>query len=118
MAAGTYNFTIEQGARFSKRIEWKDAADDLVPLTGLAARMHLRPKVDSATVLLEMTTDNGRITLTDPGIIEWALGADVTADLDFSSAVYDLEIYDPLDDTVVDRLLEGKVTLKKEVTRP
>ena len=118
MAAGTYDFTIEQGATLSKRLEWRDGSNVLVPLTGLEARMQLRSKIDSTDVILELSSIAGTIVLEDPGVIRLYVGADVTDELDFKTAVYDLEIYDPLDAEVVTRLLKGTITLSKEVTRP
>jgi hypothetical protein len=118
MAAGTLDLTIEQGATFDRTLTWRDAEGVLVPLTNLTARMHIRTKVTDATELLELTTENDRITLTDPGVIDLHIDADDTALLTFKTAVYDLEIVDPstVPETVT-RLVKGTVTLSPEVTR-
>lgn len=118
MTAGTWNFTIEQGATFDRTLEWKDAADVPIPLAGLTARMQIRAKAGDATVLATLTTENGGIVLTDPGQIALHRSALETALLAFKTAVYDLEIVDPGGpEEVVTRLLQGTVTLSPEVTK-
>jgi hypothetical protein len=118
MAAGTWNFTIEQGATFTRTLTWRDSLGVPVPLAGLAARMQLRLKLTDATVILELTTGNGRIVLTDPGLITLHLSAAETAALSFKTASYDLEIVDPTaTPELVTRLVQGLVTLAPEVTR-
>jgi hypothetical protein len=117
MAAGTYNFMIEQGATFKRVLTWTDQGGNPVPLAGKHARMQIRGDQTSDTVILELSTEDGHIQLNDPGQIVWFIGADLTATLDFKQGVYDFEVYDPLDLTIVERVLQGKVALSKEVTR-
>jgi hypothetical protein len=118
MAAGPWSFTIEQGATFARTLTWRDSLGVLVPLAGLRARMQIRPKPESPLVLLELTTENGRIALTDPGVITLSISAADTAALAFKTAHYDLEIVDPTAvPEHVDRLVQGTVTLSQEVTR-
>lgn len=87
-----------------------------VDLTGYTARMQLRASAAADAVLLDLTTENGGITLgaTD-GTITCTASAAQTAALAFSTAVYDLELVDG--DGAVTRLAEGSVTLSREVTR-
>ena len=96
MVAGKLNLVMEQGATFSYPLTVSDAT---VPrnLTGYTARMQLREDVDSTTVLLSLTTENGRIIIapnqvTDPGELTLLVTAVDTAALTFDSAVYDLEL--------------------------
>lgn len=115
MAAITYDLYIEQGAEFTKRFIWKDSTGTPVNLTGYTARMQIRPTVGSDTVLMENTTENGRIALGgSAGTIDVTLGATITAEL-AKGGVYDLELVQTADDVV--RFAEGQVTLSKEVTR-
>lgn len=99
---------------------------DPINLTGFIARMQIRPSIDSTTVLLELTTENGGITLGGAaGTIDLLADADATALLDFSpstpaalaagAGVYDLEL--EAADGEVTRLLQGNVVLDPEVTR-
>lgn len=86
-----------------------------VNLTGYTGRLQLRPKVNSDTVLLELTTENGGIALdTIKSTITLLATAAQTQDLTFSSAVYSLEMIKAGE---VSQLITGSVTLIKEVTR-
>lgn len=85
-------------------------------LTGYTARMQGRLKIESASTLFSLTTENGGITLGgSAGTIVLSMSATDTAALNFISGVYDLEIVSS--GGVVTRLLNGSVFLSKEVTR-
>lgn len=116
MAAGKYNFTIEQGANYSLTLIYKDSDGDVVNLTGCTARMQFRSAVSSATTLFEATTANGRLVITPlEGKIVMALTATTTAAFTWTSAYYDLEIVAA--DNSVTRLLQGYVEVSFEITR-
>ncbi len=86
-----------------------------VNLTGYSARMQVRADVDSDTVLLELTTDNSGIILdTVNSTIAISVAATDSADISWDSGVYSLEL---VSGSVVSVLLEGSVTILKEVTR-
>ncbi len=113
MEPATYNFTIYQGTTFERLLTYKDANNAVVNLSGFSARMKIR-KSWGSPVLLELANGSG-ITLaaTTPNLTITVTPVQ-TAALDFEYAVYDLEIEAP--SGKVDRLLEGRVTLHKEVT--
>jgi len=116
MPAAKLNLKIEQGATFRQKFDWK--ANGLqVNLTGFSARMHLRQPIESTTVIHELTTENGGIRFIDPenGKIELFISNIDTSKFNFSTCVYDLEMVAP--NTDVTRLIEGTITLSKEVTR-
>mgnify|MGYP000337768281 CR=1 FL=1 len=114
--AGTYNITCDQGATLHKSISWNNSANSPYNLTGYSARMQVRPTVDSTTVILELTTGNGRITLGSTEYnISLLVSASVTDGLTPGLYVYDLEIVSP--SGVVDRILEGNFKVKAGVTR-
>lgn len=116
MAAGTYDFLLEQGATFDPLITWRDAAGALVNVTGYTARMMVRPSLASATVSLDMTTANGMIVLGGAaGTIQLLVSATATAGLGVGGYVYDLELVSGVG--VVRRLLKGAITVDGEVTR-
>jgi hypothetical protein len=96
-------------------ITWKNPAD----FTDLKARMHIRSVVESTTLIHELTTENGGITLTSAdGSIDLLISAVDTAAFEFKSAVFDLELVDDTGATeVVTRIVEGDIILHKEVTR-
>ena len=114
MVARIANFVVEQGATFAKSFTWKEGgvAKDL---TGYTARMKARPSITSDTVLIDASTANGKITI-DPlvGVIEVTVSATETAAMTFTTAVYDLEL---VSGAVVTRLVQGTLTLSREVTR-
>lgn len=116
MAAAPYDITIEQGATWRTTLTVKDATGTTVDLTGYTARMQIRPSVESTTVLLELNTTGSGITVTGPaGQIALLITATATTGINWTGAVYDLELTAPSGD--VTRLLQGRVTLSPEVTR-
>lgn len=87
-----------------------------VNLTGFTARMQLREKLDSTTVLAEYTTENGKIVIdTATSKITVLVDPITTAGYTFSTAVYSLEVISP--GSQVTQLIVGNITLVKEVTR-
>lgn len=121
MPAGKLNLKIEQGATFKRLLQWK-AGDPAVPvdLTGYVARMQVRGEQAASSVLLELTTANGGIAITDAaqGKFELRIKAADTSALTFDSGVYDLEMVAPDGpDNTVTRLLAGSVSVSPEVTR-
>lgn len=116
MAAAKYKLKLEQGATLRKPFTWK-AAGVPVDLTGWTGRMQIRPEIDSAEVLAELTTENGGILIDAPTSGTFVLYLDdaATAALDFEQAAYDVELQAPSGD--VTRIMQGVVTLSREVTR-
>lgn len=111
-------FTIYQGATFRKRLIWSGPAPALTPivLTGCTARMQIRSELKSTTVLVELNTTNGGITLGGvAGTIDLYLSDEDTAVFSWTSGVWDLEITHPSGE--VTRLAYGTVSVSPEVTR-
>jgi len=75
----------------------------------------LRTAYSASSATIELTTANGRISLTNAGVITLSLTATETAALAAGRYVYDLEMVSS--GGVVTRLLEGVVTVSPEVTR-
>lgn len=116
MSAGIYDIYIEQGATYNQPLVWKDSSGTAVNVTGYTARMQIRKTVDASTIILTLTTENGRITVGGSnGLITLLVSAADTAALTTFCGVYDLEVISPTG--VVTRLLEGQVEISKEVTR-
>lgn len=116
MSAGIYDIYIEQGATYNQPLVWKDSSGTAVNVTGYTARMQIRKTVDATTIILTLTTENGRITVGGAnGLITLLVSAADTAALTTFCGVYDLEVISPTG--VVTRLLEGQVEISKEVTR-
>ncbi len=106
---------IQQGATFVRGWTYKPggvAAD----LTGCTARMQVRAEIESEDVLLQLTTENGRIILGGAaGTIDLRIAAIDTAAITWDAGCYDLEIQFP--DATVIRFLQGTVVVSPEVTR-
>ena len=111
MSAGIYNFTLNQGATFTRQMTVKENNSPL-NLTGHTAAMQLRSTYDSATVALSMTA---AVINATQGILSISATATATAALEEGIYVYDLEITTSAG--VVTRLLQGQVTVSPEVTR-
>lgn len=84
-------------------------------LTGITARMQIREKLESTVFLLELTTENGGITIdTVNKTISINIAAAVTAEYSTPSAVYSMEL---INGTEVIPFVTGSISLVKEVTR-
>jgi len=120
MAAGQYNFTIEQGATLKKQFTYKDSTGAIVDLTGYAARMQIRSSIGSSDKIADLNNTAGGLAILATtgsavsGTIELHIHADSSSLYTFDQAVYDLEIQYG---DVVTRLLQGRIKLSKEVTR-
>lgn len=116
MVAANTDLTIEQGATFTHQFVWNDSNGVPIDITGYTARMQIRQTVGSVGFEVELTTENGGITLGGAlGTVDLLISATATAALDFLAAVYDLELVSPT--SIVTRLVKGSVVLDKEVTR-
>lgn len=115
MNPGRYNITVYQGTTFQLSPVWK--VDNLpVNLTGYTADMQVRKFVDSTSVLVELSTANGRIVINGAiGQINLTLTASQTAALTpADSYIYDLNLTSPGGD--VYKILQGSFILNASVT--
>lgn len=86
-----------------------------VNLAGYTGRMQIRPKLESAEIILELTSANGHIVIDAVNsTISIVVPADVTAGLDFTTAVYSMEL---INGSEVVPFIGGNISLVKEVTR-
>ena len=93
-----HNFEIEKNANFSKLLTITDPnnSDAPVDLTGYTAEMDIRETPESSTVLLELSTANGKIVINGPtGEISLGLLAADTAALTWEHGTYDLILTSP-----------------------
>lgn len=115
MQPGSLDFLMPKGSTFSRTLTWKISGNP-VNLTDYTARMQARTSHISGTVVLDMTTANGKITLGGTaGTITLSLTASETAAITAQSLSYDLELVSV--GGVVTRLVEGQIVLTPEVTR-
>ena len=80
--------------------------------------MHVRSSVDSVDTVLELTTENGGITLhSTNGNITLFVSDDDMAEIPEDKYIYDLELIAPSSDLYVYKLLTGNFVVRAEVTR-
>ena len=131
MAAGRYNFKIEQGSTVDFTINYTDNNNVPIDLTGYQARMDLRPSAGSdvlyATLSSSVNPDLTGINMTplntqgvqlpkSSGSLRIYISAATSSAFDFRAAQYDLEIYSGSAPVTVNKILTGQINLIKEVT--
>ena len=122
MAAGKYNFVIEQDTTLDFDVEYKDSTNTAIDLSDYTARMQIKDKIGGSTTYItlssSLTPDNTGLNFEEAssGKIKVFISANSSSALDFSKAVYDLEIASGSTYPIVTRLLQGNITLDKEVT--
>jgi len=122
MAAGRYNFTIEQGATFTRIFKYKDATGSAIDLSEATdLRMQIRENMGSTNPVLSGSFDltNGFTISASEGIsqenqITLLISSSTTSLYTFDQAIYDIEL---VNQGTTTRLLQGKIKLSKEVTR-
>jgi len=122
MPAGVYDIYIEQGATFTMDATYTTDGTTPIPLTGYSGRGQIRASAVDTTVLASFT-----ITIPNPanGVVHCVIDADDTALIPttgtnyakLSNYYYDIELYTTADADVI-RLLNGKVSVSPNLTRP
>ena len=116
MTAGIYNATIDQGATWSVTVLYKDSAGAPINLTGYTAAMQVRQNYSSAEADLTLTSPaNGIVITALTGTVVITMSALQTGALDEGYYVYDVELTSS--GGLVDRLIQGQLTVAPEVTR-
>ena len=112
MAAANYDLTIDQGSTFVIDITISESGS-VKDLTGYSARAQMRTTKSSSQVAESFSCT---IPIPANGIVKMELSSASSSAMVAGLFFYDLEIY-TAGDTIVKRLIEGKVTLNQEVTR-
>lgn len=109
-------FTFDQGSDIAVELELVDLNDNPKNLTNysVAAQMKKNFNSDSA----DTTTFTSAITFPTRGILLLTLTNTQTSALKVGSYVYDVEIshQDSSDNTIIERVLEGKIRVNPNVT--
>ena len=133
MAAGKYNFTLEQGNTLDFELIYKDSNSNPIDLSGYEGKMEIRSAYSgSGITYLTFTSSLGdtyskeinnsflsfsgsNLELpTASGSIGVYAGYQLTGELTFSdSAYYDIEI---TSGSIRERLLEGRINLSTQIT--
>lgn len=127
MSAGIYNFTIEQGTTVDFEIQYTDVNSLPISLAGYYGRMQIKSGFANDKPItyaslsssrypdgtgLNFSGSSGTNPLTS-GSIGIYISAVSSSAFTFAKAKYDLEI---VSGSTVTRILEGIITLSKEVT--
>jgi len=132
MAAGRYNFQVEQGSTIDFTINYTDSDNTPIDLTDYQARMDIRPSAGSTTLYAALSStisdDFTGIHMDPPnpngagvlpkssGSLRVYISAASSSTFDFRTAQYDLEIYSGSNPVTVNKILVGQINLSKEVT--
>lgn len=122
MAAGKYSFTIEQGSTVDFVIIYKDSFGVPVNLSTYNSKMQIRLTYGSTPIVTLSSTLNAdgtglNMSNAASGAIGIYIASCTSSMFNFDTAIYDLDIISGSGDCpVVNRILEGKVKLSKEVT--
>src|SRR5687768_7977103 len=87
------DLNLYQGATFNPVLRLRGSNGQYFNWTGYTARMQVRQSYET-DVLSELTTENGGIQIDedDPTLVRLYLNATATAALDFTKALYDIEM--------------------------
>ena len=132
MAAGRYNFKIEQGSTVDFTINYTDSSGVAIDLTDYEARMDIRPSAGASTLYAALSSslygDLTGINMQPPnpdgagnlpkssGSLRIYISAASSSAFDFKAAQYDLEIYSGSNPVTVNKILTGQINLTKEIT--
>lgn len=115
MPAGIYDITAEQGATFARTVTWRDALAVPITLVGYTARMQVRKSLDADSAVLTLTSVAGITLGGAAGTIALEVAAAKMSQILAGTYYYDLELTSSTGK--VTRLLQGKFTVTREVTR-
>lgn len=127
MSAGTYNFTIEQGTTVDFELQYTDVNDSPINLSGYTGRMQIKSGFANDNPVTYASLSSSRYpdgtglnfsgssgnTPVASGSIGIYISAVSSSAFTFAKAKYDLEL---VSGSTVTRILEGVITLSKEVT--
>lgn len=113
--AAIVDLDIDQGAHYSRIFQLFDALELIIDVTGCTAKMQFRRTAQSAHVLLEASTDNGKLVVgTTDGNVTLTLTATDTAALK-NDCAYDCKL--TFTDGTEVRAFEGVAKVNPAVTR-
>lgn len=123
MAAATLNLSVEQGSTFTRKLTFKDENDATIDLTGRTFSGKVRKSIGGAVVanftfqILNQTTNEGEVymTLTAADSDAIPVTKQETATRETVDFVYDVE--QDFGAGVIERVLQGKLTLSPSVTK-
>jgi hypothetical protein len=124
MALATRNFSIRPGATKVLQFTWytRDPVTKVktpVDLSTYSGRMQIRSREGDPTLLLELSTSNGKMSLTNQGIVLVTISPNDSASYAAKRAVYDIMLSNNVvyaSGTVIVEFVSGIVSLDTGVT--
>lgn len=131
MSSGKYSFTIEQGTTVDFEVQYTDINGDPIDLTDYSGRMQIKSTFADnrpttyATLSSSLLPDGTGLNFggqfgdkpPSSGSIGIFISANTSSLFTFPKAKYDLELYSGSGEfPIVHRILEGTVTISKQVT--
>jgi hypothetical protein len=107
-----YDFDVLQGSTFTRDLEYQIQGEP-VNIEGYTARMKVRKSYE-LPVVVELTTANQKIVISDTNKIDLSLTAAETAAISAGRYLYDFEL---VNGDYVERILQGVFTVMAEVTK-
>lgn len=123
MAAGKYDFSIEQGTSFTLSLIYKDGEGNPVNLTGWCARLVWKTNTSTETFHTETINSSYRFDIDEPnGKLILQFPANTTNNFTFANAKYDIELQSPDDFYIgggkyTTRILSGTITIVKRFSQ-
>jgi hypothetical protein len=107
-----------QNTYFTKTFVLTDGDGVAIDLTGWTLHAHIRSNLNASTILLDLTTANGGIVVTDAatGKLQMRLTAEQTGSLPVAKLVFDVLRTDQSPGPLY--LFGGTLPIRKPVTRP
>jgi hypothetical protein len=121
VALANKNFSIRPGASKALQFQWflVDSTTKVktpVDLSSYSGKMQIKAEEGDTSALMELSTANGRMTLTDDGEVFVYISPALTTGYSVKKAVFDILLYSNDPEPVVTEFISGIVTLDKGVT--
>lgn len=122
MSAGKYSFTIEQGSTTRFNIVYKDSTGQPVDLSDYSARMQIKSSYGDtssiATLSSSLWSDGTGLNMvsSSQGMIQLYISSCTSSLFNFDEAYYDIDIISGSNCPIVERILEGRIRLSREIT--
>jgi hypothetical protein len=125
MALATHNFSIRPGATKVLQFAWYNVdsvtkVKTPVDLTTYSAKMQIRSREGDPTVLLELSTNNGKVSLTAQGEVLVLINPADSTSYSAKRAVYDIMLSNNVvyaSGSVITEFVSGIVSLDTGVTQ-
>jgi hypothetical protein len=113
--AAQKNFEVDQNTTFSFIVEYRDANDNPINLTGATAKLQARNTKGGSQLAFTLTSPSGGITIDGSlGKITCKMTPTQTNKLFYPKSSYDLIVVDSNANRI--KLIEGFLTLSRSVT--